>query len=132
MRERLQEIKGLCKSILVNLHGRGLFIKNDTVLVVIYIRAVLQIITLSAELYRDYPVVLPCWMGKRTRIPFVFAAEKAQGITGFGSVECVCYIPRILFRLGKIDGYVKIAERCTRCPLDIFCDTVASYIVSSF
>ena len=62
-------------------------VKNYAVLVIVYVRTVLQIVRLAAKCDGDYAVVLPCRMGQRAGISFVLAAQKAKGIARLGSAE---------------------------------------------
>ena len=75
MRELLYKIKQLAEGIVIDLHRHMLSVKHDTVLIVIYIRRILESPLTSLNSDRDDPMVLSGRMVQSACIAFIFAAE---------------------------------------------------------
>jgi hypothetical protein len=80
MGELLYKIKELAKCRMFNLHGNMLRVKDDAMLVVINIRAVLKSPGAAIDRNGDYAVVLAGRMIDPSGITFILPAKKALGI----------------------------------------------------
>ena len=75
MRKLLYKRKQLLKGLMLDLHWNMLAVKYDAVLIVIYIRRILESPLTSLNSDRDDPVVLSGRMVQSACIAFIFAAE---------------------------------------------------------
>ena len=99
VRELLHKIEKLDKRVMLNLHRNVLAVKHDAVLIVINIRRILESPLVSLNRHRDNPVVLSCRMVYASRIPLIFHAELALGISALfrilGSRDCLGILLRL-------------------------------------
>ncbi len=107
-----------------------LSVKHDTMLVIIYIRGILESPSAVIDRNRNNSVILPCRMVQASRIPLVLHTEQTLGIT-----DRFCILRRrnrlgILFRLGKVDGNVNLSIRGIYLPLHILFHTVTADIIT--
>ena len=100
MREQFDKVKQLCKSAAVDLHRNMLAVKDDAVLIVVYIRRVLESPFVSLDLDGDDPVVLSRRMVRPSGISFVLHAELTFRIGCGFCLSCRCNGLRILLGLG--------------------------------
>ena len=100
----VHEIEQPLKRAPVDAHGDVLLVEHDAVLVVIQVRRILQIPGLAAQRQRDHPVVLPGGKADAARVAGVFDAQHALGIGRLRRTALGGDIPRVLFRLGQVDG----------------------------
>ena len=129
MRKQLYKIKQLHKGIVFDFHGDMFGVKNDTMLIVIYIRGILEAPLTAVNGDGDYSVVLPCGMVHTSGIAFVFHTQLAFGIAALFGVLGGRNRLGILFRLGKVDGDIQIAVGGRGYPFLILADTVSAYII---
>ena len=76
-------------------------------------------------------MVLSGRMAKMSRIALIFPAKQTAGIAALLRLSGLRDVPRVLFRLGKIDGNVNGAVFRLRHPFFILCDPVPADIVGS-
>ena len=86
--EQPDKVKQLCKCVPVNLHGYVLSVKNDAVLVVVYIGRVLEAPLFPLDRDGDNAVVFPGGMVCPARIPFILHAELALRVGGRFGFSC--------------------------------------------
>ena len=109
MRELLYKIKQLAEGRMLNPHRYMLRIKYDAMLIVIYIRRILESPLAAIDGHRNDAVVLAGGMIHTACITFIFTAQQAFRITGlFCQLRCSNSLG-ILLRLGQVDGNVQIA-----------------------
>ena len=106
-----------------------LSVENDTMLIVIYIRGILEAPLSAVYRYRYDSVVFPCRMIGAACVPLILAAELALRITALLGKLCGGNRLRVLLRLGQIDCDINIAILRLGYPLHILAHTVSSYII---
>ena len=129
MGECLHIVQQLLKVRPVDLHGGVGAVEDDAMLVIVDVGAVLERPVLAVEGDGDDPVVLPGGVIESARIAFILAAEGAAGIAALRGRLCRGDVPRVLFRLGKIDGDVQLPVGGGGLPFDIPCDAVPPDVV---
>ena len=82
----LYKIKELAKRGMLDFHRNMLRIKNDAVLIVIYIWRILEAPPGTVDGHRNNAVVLACGMIYPACIAFIFLAEQALRISGLGRI----------------------------------------------
>ena len=129
MRKLFYEIKQLTERVVLYLHRNMSGVENDTMLVIIYIRRILESPSASVNRYGYDSVILPCRMIDPARITFIFHAEKTLRIAALLRVFCRRNRFRVLLRFGKINGNIQITvlRRCN--PFLVFFDAVSSDII---
>ena len=98
-------------------------------LVIVDVGAVLEKPVLAVEGDGDDPVVLPGGVIEPACIAFILAAEGTAGIAALRGRLCRGDGPRVLFRLGKIDGDVQLPVGGGSLPFDIPRDAVPPDVV---
>ena len=129
VRELPDEIQQPAKGRPVDLHGGVGAVEDDAMLVIVDVGAVLEKPVLAVEGDGDDPVVLPGGVIEPARIAFILAAEGAAGIAALRGRLCRGDGPRVLFRLGKIDGDVQLPVGGGGLPFDIPRDAVPADVV---
>ena len=127
--EDRDKVQQLGKGRPVDLHRDMLGIKNNTVLVVIHIRAVLQKPIRPGNFQRDDPVVLPCRVVHSSGIALIFRTQQALGITGLGGVLGSRNGLGVFFRLTEVDGNIQFPILRSCFPPHILFDAVAADII---
>ena len=130
MGKELDEVKQLHKCGPLDLHRHMLPVEYDTVLIVIYIRRILESPLAVVDRNRNDPVILPCRMVQAARISFILHAQQALGITAGLGVLCRGNGLGILLRLGQVDGDVDLSIGGIHFPFHIFLHAVAPDIVA--
>ena len=130
MGKQLDEIQELNKGGAIDLHGRVLTRKRDTVLVIIYIGRILQIPLRPRHGHGNLTKGLSCGLRRVTRISLVVVAKQALGIAALRQKLCSGNGLGILLGLGQIDGNIDIAVLRGRFPLEVTADTVAANVVA--
>ena len=105
-------------------------VKYDAVLVVIYIRRILESPFLSLDGDGDDAVVLPCRVVQASRISFVFHAELAFRVGGGLRLACRGDGFWIFLRLGEVDRDVQSPVLCIYRPFAVPFDAVTAYVVA--
>ena len=72
MWKQFYKIKQFNECISLNFHWRMLEVKHNTMLIVIYIRRILESPRSIIDCDRNNPVILPCRMINTSRISFIF------------------------------------------------------------
>lgn len=129
MRKLSDEIQHFAEAGVVDLHRRMFGIKDDAVLLIVYIRRILQKPGLSVNRYGDYPVILSGRVVDSACVPFIFPAELASGIEGSRHVSGRRNGLGILFRLGKINRDIHLSIGSFRFPAHVPGDAVSADIV---
>lgn len=129
MGELLHKIEKLAESGAVYFHRRVDAVQQNTVLIIVNIRGVLQAPAFAVYLYGNDAVILSCGVIDPSRIAHVFLAEHTFWVTALLGVKSRSDSLGILFGLGKIYGNVKSAVLGLGSPLNIFCNAVAANIV---
>lgn len=128
--EKLYKVKELNESISLDFHWSVLTVKNDAVLVVIYIWRILQAPFAVVDGDWDDAVVLSCRMVYAACVAFVLHAEQTFRIrAGFSQLGC-CDGFWIFFRFGEVDGDINLAEVTVHGPFLVFLYTIATNIVA--
>ena len=130
MRELFYKIKQFGKCRPVDLHRNMLSVKYDAVLIVIYIRRILESPFSSVDSDGDDPVVLSGRMIQTSGIAFILHTELTLGIAVvlriFGRGNSLW----ILLRLGQVDGNVDLAIWRIHLPLHVLLHPVAADVVT--
>ena len=129
MRELLHEIKQLAECIMLDLHRNMLCVKYDAVLVVIYIRGILESPAAPVDHHRNHPVILSRRMIDAPRVTLVLHTQQAFRVTALLRGLGRCNGLGVLLRLGQVNGNIQIAVFGRRDPFLILPDTVSSDIV---
>ena len=129
MGELRHKIEQLLKGAGRDGHGRMLMGEHDAVLVVIYIGAVLQIPSLSAERQRHHTVILARGKIHAARIADVLDAQHTFGIAGCRLQALQSDGLGILFRFCEVDGDLQPAVFAGIVPFDVFGDLRGADIV---
>ena len=130
MRELCDKVQKLSEGCTLDLHWCVLSVKYDAVLVVIYIRRILEEPVTIVDRYRNNTMILSCRMVHTSCISLIFAAKLAFWIAACLGILGCCDRLWILLRLGKIDRDIKCSELCIGCPLTILLDTCAADIIA--
>ena len=129
MRKLLYKRKQLLKGLMLDLHWNMLAVKYDAVLIVIYIRRILESPLHTAYFNRNDSVILSCRMIYSACIAFILDTKLAFGIAAlFCKLGC-CNRLRVFLRLGQVNGNVHFSILCISLPLHILPDTVSSDII---
>ncbi len=107
-----------------------LSVEYNTVLIVIYIRRILESPIAVINSDRDDPVVLPCRMVQTSRVSFILHTEQALGITACLRILRRRDRLRILLRLRQIDRNINLTVRRIHLPLHILLHAVTADIVA--
>ena len=123
------KIKQFAKCRMVNFHRGMLPVKYNTVLIVIHIGGILESPLVPVNGQRNDSVVLPGGMVQIPRVPFIFPAQQAFGIS-----TLLCQLSRrngfgIFFRFGEIDGDINLPIRTLHHPFHIFTNPVSADII---
>ena len=129
MRELLYEIKQLTEGRMLDLHRHMLRVKYDAVLIIIYIRRILESPLAAVNGHRNDTVVLTGRMVHTTCITLIFTAQQAFRITGLLCQLCCGDSFGILLGLGQVDGNIQIAIFGGSHPFHILADTIAADII---
>ena len=130
MWEKFDEIKKLFESIAVDLHWNMLSVEYDAVLVIVYIRGVLESPRVILNCDRDDSVVLTSRMIKASCISFVFHTELTFWIGRGFCFSCCCNRFWIFLWFGKIDRNVNFSIRAVHFPFLILLYTITANIVA--
>ncbi len=130
MRELFYKIKELAECPMLNFHRDMLRIEHDAVLVVIYIRGILEAPFAVLDGYRDDPVVLPGGMVDAARITFILHAEQALGVAALLGVFSGSDSLGILLRLGKVDGDIHFTVRGLGLPFYVLGNAVTADVIA--
>ena len=106
-----------------------LLVKDNTVLIVIYIWRILKSPLLSLDRERHDTVRLSCRMIQSSGVAFIFPAQQTLWICGLLCILCSSDRLWILLRLGQINGHIESSILCFRCPFHILCNTVTADII---
>ena len=127
--ELLDKIKKLDKSRPVNLHGRMLPVKYDAMLVVIYIRRILEPPLAVVDGNPDHPVVVSRRMVQAPRIAFVFHTQQAFRIAALFRISCSGDGFGVFFWFGKVNGNIQLAVRGLGNPFLVFAHPVPADVI---
>lgn len=130
MRELLYEIKQLTEGRMLNLHRHMLRVKYDAVLIIIYIRRILESPRSIIDCDRNNPVILPCRMINTSRISFIFRAKKTFRIASGFYIPCRGNCFWIFFRFGQIDGNINLTVWTVYLPLLILLYAISADIIA--
>ena len=107
-----------------------LAIKYNTMLIVIYIRRVLEKpVTVVNRQWND-AVVLACRMVDTSCISLIFLTELALRIRALLCIFCYRNGLWIFLRFGQIVGDIQCSKLGVGCPLAVFFDTLSSDIIA--
>ena len=129
VRELFYKVKQFCEGCTFDLHRYMLRIEYNTMLVIIYIRRILESPLTVVDGYRYDSVVLSCRMVQSSCVAFVFHAKQTFWIGCLFCQLCCCDGFRIFFRFGQVDGNIQITVFCRCYPFHVFCDTVTTDII---
>ena len=127
--EQAHEVQQLAEGGALDLHGGVQIIEHDAVLVVVDVRAVLQVPRAVVDGERDDAVVLAGGVVHAACIALVLSAELALGIGALRGQLCGGNGLGVLLRLGEVDGDVQIAVGGLGDPFQIPLDAVAADII---
>ena len=130
--EERDEVEQAAEGRAVDLHRAVLGAERDAVLVIVDIGGILQKPVLPRELDRDQTVVFTRRIIGAAGIALRLAVELALGIARGSGAARRGDRARVLFRLGEVDGDVKLAVfggRLPRLPLAVLGNAVAADIV---
>ena len=113
----------------LDLHGGVVVVEDDAVLIVIDIRAVLQIPRTVVDGQRDDAVILAGGVVHPARVALVLHAELALGVGALGGQLGCCNGLGVFFGLGEINGDIQIAVGGLGHPLEVPLDAVAADVV---
>ena len=130
MWKQLHEIKQLDKCVSLDFHRCVLEIKYNTMLIVIYIRRILESPRSIIDCDRNNPVVLPCRMINTSRISFIFRAKKTFRIASGFYIPCRGNCFWIFFRFGQIDGNINLTVWTVYLPLLILLYAISADIIA--
>ena len=116
LRDEAQKVLERCPG---DAHGNMISAQDDAVLVVVAVRGVLEIPVLAMKVERDKPQVLSCGMPLVAEEALVLPAEQTLWVAGRGDGPGTGDIPRVLLRLGEVDGDVQLAELRGGLPADV-------------
>ncbi len=119
MRKLLYKLKKLHKGIMFYLHRNMLAVKNNAVLIVIYIWRILKSPFVSLNFDRYNSMILSCRMIDSASIAFIFHTELTFGISTLLCIFCSSNCFGIFFWFRKINCDIHLAIRCLRFPLHI-------------
>ena len=114
---------------MLNPHRYMLRIKYDAMLIVIYIRRILESPLAAIDGHRNDTVVLTGRMVHTACITLIFTAQQAFRITGLLCQLCCGDGFGILLGLGQVDGNIQIAIFGGSYPFHILADTIAADII---
>ena len=129
MRKQFDKVKKLHKSISLDLHRDMLAVKDNTVLIIVYIWGILKSPFAVVNSDGDDPVVFPGRMIQPSGIPFIFHTELAFWIAALFCILCCCDSLWIFLRFRKVDGNIYGSIRTFYRPSPVFLYTVAADIV---
>ena len=131
MWKQFDKIKQLDKCISLDLH-RGMFaVKHDTVLIVIYIRRILESPWCIIDRDRNDSVILsPGGLHVLHISSFSGQSRAIFRITACFGIFCCCDRFRIFFRFGKVDSDINFSIRAVHFPFLIFFYTITTNIVA--
>ena len=107
-----------------------LAIKYNTMLIVIYIRRILESPRSIIDCDRNNPVILPCRMINTSRISFIFRAKKTFRIASGFYIPCRGNCFWIFFRFGQIDGNINLTVWTVYLPLLILLYAISADIIA--
>ena len=131
MREDRDEVQQIFKALAGYLHRDMLAVQYDAVLIVIRVRRVLHEPPVTGQAQWNQTMRLAGRMTGMTSIAFILTAQQTFRIRAGFHELCLGNIPRILLRLGQIDGDIEIAIFRSRLPDDILIDTILADVVRS-
>ena len=111
------------------MHRYVLFVENDTMLVVINVRTVLQEEILPSQFDRNYTVILSCGMIESAGVAFIFCTEQALRVSRSLGFACSSYCLRVFLGLGQINCYIQRSVLRIHGPFAVFRDAVSPYVI---
>ena len=129
VRQDLDELKQPAEGHWIDLHRHMILFQQDAVLLIVGVRAVLQIPVLALQMHRDLSQVLPCRMIEASRVAHVFRAKQALRIARALHSQQLGDHARILLRLGEVDRDLHVAVAARGFPVQILLDPLRHHIV---
>ena len=130
MRKQFYKIKQFNECISLDFHWSMLAIKYNTMLIVIYIRRILESPRSIIDCDRNNPVILPCRMINTSRISFIFRAKKTFRIASGFYIPCRGNCFWIFFRFRQIDSNINLTVWTVYLPLLILLYAISADIIA--
>ena len=131
MRQKFHKAQKTRETFFGQFHGLVCAGEANAVLIVIYIRRVLQIprFAVPQQIQRDQPQVLPRGVGRMAGIAFVFFTEQTGGVAGGFHLQGGGNIFGVFFGFGHINGNVQFPVGRGGLPSAVFGHAVGAYVI---